>query len=295
MPNAQEIITNEILKQLENDVVPWRKEFNTLCGLPKNIVSNKEYQGINVLMLLCQTYSSPYWMTFKQAGELGGKIKKGEAATKVVFWKILKKEEKEKEKSYPMMRYYNVWNLEQTEGVKLPKHVEAKKVQNEDVTPIEACENILKAFKDCPPVTFGKSPKYIPAVDKIEMPHPEDFIDMANYYNVFFHEMAHSTKHLSRLNRESLGLSYAEEEIVAELTAAFLAATAGIGGIGTDVFKNGVSYIKGWSQRTAKDIHNDLKSNPRLIIRAASLAQKASEYIQGITELTKIIEESEAA
>lgn len=291
MSKVHEIITGEIIKQLDKDIVPWRKEFNSISDFPKNLISNKPYQGINTLLLMIQEFNSPYWLTFKQVSSLGGKIKKGESHTKVVFWKVLSKENDEgKEKSFPMCRYYKVWNLEQTENVKLPKHAEPKKIINQDTTPIESCEKIVQNFKDCPPIIHGKSPKYRPSIDTVEIPYKEDFINMDNYYNVLFHELSHSTKHLTRLNRE--GISYAEEEIIAEISAAFLAAKAGIGGIGTDVFKNGVAYIQNWTQKTPKEIKAELKNNPRLIVKAASQAQKASDYIQGINEFNRNAKEA---
>ncbi len=291
MANVHEIITNEIINQLNQDVIPWRKEFNSFSGLPRNIISNKPYQGINILMLMCQTFPNPYWMTFKQASQLGGKIKKGEKHTKVVFWTTLDKENDEgKNKKIPFMRYYMVWNLDQTEECQIPKHIEKGKITNSDITPIEACEKIVQNFKDCPVIIKGRSPKYRKSNDTVEIPHEKDFMSMEHYYNVLFHELAHSTLHLTRLNRESLGLSYAEEEMVAEIAAAFLSQQAGIGGLGSEVFKNGIAYIQNWARQTPKEIKIELQKNPRMITKVASLAQKASDHILGINEFNKDIE-----
>lgn len=291
MANVYEIITKEILKKLDEGVVPWKPEHNGIKGMPRNLISNKNYQGINTLILLSQTFASPYWLTFNQCSDLGGKIKKGEKHTKVVFWSTIDKENEEgKEKKIPFMRYYRVWNLLQTENVKLPKYAKVPE-ENEEIDPIETCENIVNGFKDCPEILYGRKPHYNPTYDQIGMPKIEQFYAPECFYGTLFHEMIHATKHMTRLNRT--GLSYAVEELVAEIGACFL---SGITGISDKVFDNQVSYIHGWGTKTETSIDewkNVLKSNPKVLIQSASMAQKATDYIQGINEMTKLKEKHE--
>jgi antirestriction protein ArdC len=291
MPSVYEVITNEIIKKLDEGVKPWKKEFNGTKGMPRNLISNKPYQGINTLMLLSQGFLSPFWCTFKQISDRGGKIKKGEKHTKVVFWSTMDKENEEgKERKIPFMRYYRVWNIQQTEDVSLPKYANVPE-EIEEVTPIEACENIVNGFKDCPEILFGRKPHYNPTYDQIGMPKIEQFHSPEFFYGTLFHEMIHATKHMTRLNRE--GISYAQEELVAEIGACFL---SGIAGISEKIFDNQVSYIHGWGQKTEMSCvewKNFLKSNPKALVQAASQAQKAADYVQGINEMTKLKEKHE--
>jgi len=294
MSKVYDIITDQIIKKLDEGVVPWKSTFSSIKGMPRNIISNKNYQGINVLILLSQRYTSPYWLTFKQASALGGKIKKGEQHTKVVFWSTIDKENEEgKERKIPFLRYYRVWNLEQTEDCRLPKH--AEKIEDTEpiqINPIEACEKVIQNYKDCPSILFGKTPHYNKTRDIIGMPKIELFHSPEFYYGTLFHELGHSTMHMNRLNRE--GLSYSTEELVAEITACFL---SGITGISEIVFDNQVSYIHGWGSKTETSISewkSLFKENPKALVQAASMAQKATDYIQGITEISKL-KEKEAA
>jgi antirestriction protein ArdC len=285
MPNVYEIITNEILKKLDEGVTPWQNEYFSKNGLPKNLISNKPYQGINTLLLLCQRFTSPYWATFKQISDKGGKIKKGEQHTKVVFWSTIDREDKEgKEKKIPFLRYYKVWNLEQTEEVSIPYYAEIPE-KPEPVDLIESCENLISKYKTCPEILHGRKPHYSPTYDQIGMPYIESFVVPECYYSTLFHEMAHSTEHVSRMNRT--GFSYEMEELIAEISASFLSAVAGIS---EKVFSNQISYIDSWGRRSCSDWKNFLKSNPKALVQAASQAQKVSDYIQGITEISKLVE-----
>lgn len=276
-----QILQDQIIELLDKGVVPWKRTFSVPGGFAKNIVSNKMYRGFNYMMLNCQSqFNSPYWMTFKQCKDLGGTIKKGERSTVVTFWKTLKKEDKEtgEENIFPMIRYYRVFNLDQTEGVKVPKRdMEDTKYNNH---PIENCEMIIREYKTMPEVVWGKAPCYMPSSDKIGMPEITNFTGAAEYYSTFFHEMGHSTMHMTRLDRK--GLSYAKEELVAEMTACFLCGTAGIE---TSVIENQAAYIASWKKR--------IKEEPKIVVSASSAAQKASDFILNITELSKQKEEAD--
>ena len=123
MSKVYEIITERILKKLAEGVVPWRKTWQG-PEPHQNLVSRRPYRGINVFLLGMQGFGSPYWVTFKQINRLGGRIRKGESGSVVVLWKWIEKvdpESGEQKGSVPLLRYYRVWNVEQTEGIQVPE------------------------------------------------------------------------------------------------------------------------------------------------------------------------------
>lgn len=188
------IIQESVLKRLEEGTIPWKKTWNGF-GKPKNIISNKEYNGFNWFMLSCSPYSSPYWMTKKQCQQLGGKIDYDkEKSTLIIFWKFLEKENDkgEVEKRFPMLRYYHVYNYEQTTGITLKKE-QQQHFDPINNNPIENCENLIEDWSKMPEIIFGKKPSYSPSFDKIGMPKLENFLSSEEYYGTLFHEMVHST------------------------------------------------------------------------------------------------------
>ena len=138
---AYEVITNKILEKLGQGVIPWRQPWST--EMPKNVVSKKEYRGINVFMLGCMGYANPYWLTFKQAKKLGGHIRQGEKSTPVVFWKWIDKETEDGEKeSYPVLRYYRVFNIAQCEDIPEDKIPVQENVR--EFHPIDEAEKVVQ-------------------------------------------------------------------------------------------------------------------------------------------------------
>jgi antirestriction protein ArdC len=272
MPTTYEIVTEAILKQLESGVAPWRRPWRT--GMPANLVSKKEYRGINVFLLAFQGYGSRYWLTYRQAHDVGGNVKKGEHGSKVVFWKIdeYQKENKEtgeteKRKSI-LLRYYTVFNLEQCDGIKSPDPQPV-------VSPIESCEAIVKGMPNPPRFEQDAQACYRPSVDTVGMPARSAFNSPQGYYSTLFHELTHSTGHPSRLSREGImnhnpfgSDEYSKEELVAEMGAAML---CGVASIESQTLDNSAAYLQAWI--------NKLQSDSRLIISAASRAQKATDYI----------------
>ena len=272
-----EIVTQKILQSLEDGVVPWHKPWKSLYNvrLPHNIVSKKGYRGINVFLLAFAPYDSPYWLTFNQCKKLGGKVTKGEKSRLVVFWKIYDKEvevngENELQKRY-ILRYYNVFNTEQCEDLDMSK------VENEvnqlDFNPIASCEEIVENMKNCPTIKTGSQASYNRASDVVTVPKKESFESEAEYYCTLFHEIAHSTQHISRLDRDKTkeDNTYSMEELVAEMTSAML---CGVAGIENQIINNSAAYIKDWSKQ--------FKDNDKMVVEAAQKAQKAADYILGV-------------
>jgi antirestriction protein ArdC len=280
MASVFEIITGKILSHLDNGVIPWRKPWSGKAGIPRNLVTGKPYKGINLFLLMSECYSSPCWLTFKQVQDKGGSIKKGEKSSLVIFWKFLEIEEVNKEtsdpekKKIPMLRYYRIFNVLQTEGMVYPQPL----VSINSLDPIAQAEALVEAYKDKPEIKHGFTKAcYRPSEDLIKMPLLNSFISQEEYYSTLFHECVHSTGSEKRLDRstltESQGFgseSYAQEELVAEMGAAYL---CGISGISQATIENSASYIKGWRDTIAKD--------PKLVIIAAAQAQKAVSWITG--------------
>lgn len=269
---AYEVVTNAIIAGLENGKVAWRRPWSTLR--PFNPSSKTEYRGINTLVLSLFTYKDPRWLTFKQIEAMGGKVRKGEKGTPIVFWKRITVEDKEtgKTKNFPLLKHFYVWNVEQVDGLTLPELEEFK--PNAQLT---ECENIVRNMVNAPEINHGGDRAYyLPSADKIQMPLLERFKNSEAYYGTLFHELGHSTGHSSRLNRPEVTQAakfgdenYSREELVAELCSAFLCQAAGI----DNDQENTTAYVKGWL--------GALKNDPTMIVWAAGRAAKAADYILG--------------
>jgi antirestriction protein ArdC len=271
--SVYQIITEQIVRQLESGVAPWHKPWT--AELPKNIVSKREYRGINVFLLASLGYGSPYWLTYKQATELGGNVRRGEHGTKVVFWKIGKYESQETdgeaiERTSVLLRYYTVFNVEQCDRIAAPG-------TSRIVNPIAECERIVAGMPSAPRLEQDCRAWYRPSTDTVGMPARSAFDSAESYYSTLFHELTHSTGHASRIGREGIeklntfgSESYSKEELVAEMGAAML---AGVAGIERNTLANSTAYLKTWV-----DV---LKADSRMVILAASQAQKAADYILG--------------
>ena len=203
------IVTERIINLLESGVVPWRKPW-TSAGLPRNLVSKKSYRGINHFLLSASKYVSPFWLTMRQANELGGHVRKGEESTIVVFWKVEDAtqntedldtaESDEKARRRFVLRYYRLFNLEQCE---LPQAVLDKlpKIETHQHDPIEAAERIISGMPNPPEIQYaGSKAFYSPITDRITLPPRELFASTEEIYACLFHEESHSTGHPKRLN-----------------------------------------------------------------------------------------------
>jgi antirestriction protein ArdC len=283
MARVYEIVTDRIIKQLEAGVVPWHKPWRERgrSGLPRNILTGREYRGINVWILLNTGFSSAYWLTFKQARQLGGHVRKSEIGLPVVYWKFASREVQDGdetiEKSYALCRYYTVFNIEQCDGLAVPAESPLS-----EVDAIEECEAIVNAWVGKPVLRHGGDrASYSKIEDCVRMPMIGDFESAEEYHSTLFHELIHSTGHPSRLNRQTLmeaeyfgDQNYSREELVAEMGAAFL---CGFAGIENKTINNSSAYLHSWLEI--------LKGDSRLVFIAAGQAQKAVD-----TLLTLVIE-----
>jgi antirestriction protein ArdC len=232
-------------------------------------------------MLSASGYPSPFYYTFNQVKALNGRVKKDEHGNMVVFWKFFKASKNEEggeeltSRGGAMLRYYYVFNHSQTEGIAAPE-VEVHEV-NPNGRAVEIIRNYL--FERGPEVEYSPTNKacYSPLRDKVFMPSPEYFGNTEDFHQVMFHELTHSTGHEARLNRledGSLnhgGKGYAKEELTAEMGAAFLSAECGLDcGLNPE---QSAAYIASWLQA--------LRNDKGLVVRAAGLAHKASNFILG--------------
>lgn len=265
-------VTDRIIKQLEQGVIPWQKPW-IASGAAISHSTGKPYSLLNQILL---TRPGEY-ATFKQISEEGGRVKKGAKSSMVVFWKWIEQEDEDNPgemKKIPFLRYYNVFHIDQTEGIK-PKHM--RPLPNV-AQPDEAAEAIAHDYLTRSGVRLiheeGNRAFYRPSTDSITLPLLAQFKDTAEYYSTLFHEMTHSTGHSSRLDRltkvAAFGSEdYSKEELVAEIGAAALVNHAGLET--SSSFRNSAAYVQSW----LKALQND----KRLIVSAAGQAEKACSLI----------------
>jgi antirestriction protein ArdC len=281
--DVYQLVTDRIIAKLEAGVVPWKHFASAPLSQPMNLVSKRPYHGVNYLLLSHLRFNSAFWLTFGQVQELNGHIRKGEKSEIVVFWKWLEVEDKEigEKKQIPFLRYYHVFNAEQTEGVKYP----GSEANRRNSQPIEAAERIVANMPTRPKIRLDNMPQayYQPAGDFVHMTERQACVSDERYYDTLFHELVHATGHKSRLNRFEVentshkfgSRSYAQEELVAEMGAGFLCAECGIF---QAVEENTAAYIASWLAKLAND--------KKLVVYTAGKAQNAADYIRGSAENT---------
>ncbi|MBS9405484.1 DUF1738 domain-containing protein [Halomonas sp. TRM85114] len=285
-------ITDKIITDLEKGVRPWMKPWNAehAAGrITKPLRYNGQpYNGINILMLWTAAaaigYSAPIWMTFRQAKELGGHVRKGEKGEQVVYANTITRTEvdadsgEEIDQAIPFMKGYTVFNVEQVEG--LPDHY--YRTAGPVLDPVQRIARADAFFAATGAVIChgGNQAYYAIGADRIQMPPFETFRDAESYYATLAHETCHWTRHPERLNRE-FGrkrwgdAGYAQEELVAELGSAFLAADLGIE---LEPRPDHSAYIASWLEV--------LRNDKRAIFRAAAHAQRAADYLHGMQPAT---------
>ncbi len=273
---VKEIVTNEIIKKLEKGTIPWHKPWQG--GEAVNYVTQKPYSGINRLLL-----DGGEYITFKQATERGGKVKKGAKAKTVVFYKDyeitdIDADGNEEKKIVPVLRYYKVFSLTDVEGL------ESKlEITERPIFTIDRCENLVNSYIgyhgiEFDPGTVSRRAYYRPCEDKIVVPNIKQHDSAEEYYSTLFHEMVHSTGHPTRLCRFKINdteaafgsETYSREELVAEIGSAFLIEECGISS--AETLNNSAGYIQSWIKA--------LRDDSNAILYAAAKAEKAVELIK---------------
>jgi antirestriction protein ArdC len=280
--NVYDLVTERILEALDRGVIPWKRPWSqgdSFTLAQRNAFSKRAYRGINVFLLSGTRYSDPRWGTFNQIKQHGGHVVKGAKSQIIVFWRFIEREEtgddgEKKIRSIPYLRYFRVFNIEDTEGLKLePLTVQA---EEDGFDPIAEAEAIAERYlADGPSFDHdgGNRAFYRPSNDSIHIPARESFNSVQDYYDTKFHEIGHSTGHSSRLDRLGTGETfgshgYGREELVAEFTSAFLCSEAGID---QSVETNQAAYIENW-KRT-------IQADRRAVVVAAGQAQKAADLV----------------
>lgn len=280
MLDIAQIITDRIIAELEKGATPWVKPWKRLKGqpgrgMPYNPVSGTLYRGVNHFWLGMQPFAVPYYLTFKQAQQLGGSVKAGQKGTPVVYWNVHRKEGKNDAgetvtSAYAFIKHYYVFNIEQCEDIVLPAMPETPAATFDADSSVMAIVDRLGLAGGL--MHAGDSAYYRPSTDGIVMPPMAAFNSSAAYHATLLHESVHATGHKSRLDRDFSKSKrfgdehYAAEELVAELGAAMLCAHCGIDG---DLRHAG--YIESWLKA--------LRNDKRYILTASAQAQKALDLL----------------
>lgn len=293
-----EQVTREIIAGLEKGEVFWQRTW-VGGGMPRNGQSGRYYEGFNALYLNYVTqqkhYATPSFLTFQQAQQLGGHVKKGEKGYQIVFWKIgyYPADKKGQETGQPEAglnrRFtpfiWTVFNVDQVEGVSLVQPVREERTKNEV---IQACEEVIARMPGRPRIQYGGHQAfYDEGGDYVQLPERNCFLSSPAYYSTLFHELIHSTGHPSRLNRGAGNKTgrfgdeaYSKEEFIAEIGASFLNAHTGIK---NEVFDNSLAYLKGWI--------GALNHDKTMILTASSKAAAACRYILDLEAEAQVQEE----
>lgn len=288
--NIYDQITSQIIAELENGIIPWQKPWAN--GSFMGCISHTTGRPYSLLNQWLLGGRAGEWLTYKQIQDEGGRVRKGEKASTVVFWSFVNKTELEAVcdengdeigtksvivESYPILKGYTVFHIDQTEGIKPRFNNEAVKYEHEPIEEAEiAIENYISREGLKLEIKNSDRAFYRPSTDSVTVPEREQYKVKEQYYSTLFHELTHSTGHESRLNR--LGVAglhyfgdteYSKEELIAEIGASFMCQTVGIDC--AKAFKNSVAYIQSWL--------NALKGDKKLIVAAAAKAEQAVNYM----------------
>ena len=266
-------ITDRMIAEMEQGIIPWKKPWMA-SGLAVSHTTGKPYSLLNQMLL----GRAGEYLTFKQVQTEGGYVRKGEKSSIVCFWKFIEQEDEEtgEIKQVPFLRYYNVFHVDQCEGIR------AKYVREltESASPDETAESLISGYIAREGVTLehqeGNRAYYQPSTDTVVLPLMKQFAESSEYYSTAFHELTHSTGHMKRLARidspAAFGSeSYSKEELIAELGASALVHHCKLETPSS--FRNNTAYIQNWLQV--------LKNDKRFIVSAAGKAEKAVNLILG--------------
>lgn len=284
--NLYNEITDKIIAELEAGRVPWVQPWGTAAAkaplaMPKNASTNRQYSGVNILILwgvvIERGFTGQSWLTFRQALSLGGHVRKGERGTTVVYAdRFVPNDEKrraaetgEDAQAIPFLKRFTVFNTDQCE--QLPDDI-ATAAPPPPAGLIEPTVDALITASGIPFRIGGDRAFYATAEDYVQVPLPQAYFEPINWHRTALHELGHATGHPSRLNRDQSGSygtkKYAFEELVAELSSAFSCASLGI----VPTVRH-ADYIGSWLEV--------LREDNRAIVRAASQASKAADYLLG--------------
>lgn len=286
--NLYDEVTRKIISELEAGRFPWVQPWDSSAaggpGLPRNALTGRRYSGVNVLLLwgeaICGGYASQHWLTFKQALEAGGNVRKGEKGTTVVYAdRFIPEAEKARAvergddaKAVPFLKRFTVFNVAQCEGLREGLTRDPAPLPEREIIP--HAEALIEATGADIRIGGDKA-FYSPSGDYIQVPPQPAFRDQINYYRTVFHELSHHSGAKHRLNRDLSGRfgskPYAREELCAEISAAFICAALGI----VPTVRH-ADYVGSWLEV--------LREDSRAIFRAASQASKAADYILAFAE-----------
>jgi antirestriction protein ArdC len=280
MNDLYQAVTEEIVKALEQGVAPWVKPWSEESDpIPVNVVSQRPYRGVNVLLLnlksLFAGYSRNRWLTYQQAIDLGGQVRAGETGVRIMFYKLRKvparvevfpwKDDRDEieERVIPLLRSYTVFNVDQVKGLPIPPE------PRQDWQAESVAEDLIQ--RSGAQIRHGGfSAYYLPAEDRIQLPPPAYFASASAYYSTALHELTHWTGHPTRCNRQLTNRfatdAYAMEELIAEIGSAFLCAHGRIDGR-----LQHASYLENWLKV--------LRADKRAIFVASTRAQQAADFL----------------
>ena len=264
-------VTNRIIDQLDSGVIPWQKPWiSSDCAVSH--ATGKPYSLLNQMLL----GKSGEYVTFRQCQQEGGKVRKGEKAQMIVFWKWIEQEDEEtgEKKQLPFLRYFNVFHIDQCEGL-TAKHTQ---LLPNTASADQTAEEIIAGYVQRSGVRINREASdrafYQPSTDSITLPLMAQFKTTAEYYSTAFHELTHSTDHAKRLNRLDNTAyfgseAYSKEELIAEIGASALVNVAGLETAKS--FRNNAAYVQNWL--------TVLRNDKRFIVSAARKAEKAVQMI----------------
>lgn len=272
--NIYELVTDEIIGQLENGIIPWHIPWSK-AGIPKNLLTNKPYRGVNVLLLAMLGFKRNYFLTFEQVQYVGGSVKKGEKSQIVIFWKW-DTAKSSKKPPKPILTYYRVFNISQC--VNIPTEL-LKPIDTCSEFSFEACDMILSQMPNSPKIEHWENIAYYnPSLDLINVPDIEYFADSQMYYVLLFQKLVQSTGHKTRLNRKGIvGYSaykedaYSQEVLISEIGAWYIQSLTGLSSVCMSITEKD---IEGWMKKLQEDV--------KCMTYACTLAEKATDYILNI-------------
>jgi len=303
-PHLYQVVTDKLIALLESGVAPWQRSWNQY-GLASNYANGHTYTGINAFMLnFFPSFEIPLYMTYKQAKDLGGQVRKGAKAELVFFYKTLYKDGDGKSVkpqnvnnrraagedivTIPSPKKFHLFNISDIDGIDftMPDGSPLRGAGGDPAGPLQACDDFVATFRNAPEILHEDTNRAFYSIthDRINMPPLPRFASSQEYYHVLFHEQIHASGSADRLNRPGITLpteerargttAYAFEELIAEIGASYLCQHAGISS--QPLQENSAAYLEGYLTHLRKD--------KKFVIQAASAAQKAVDYLLGASK-----------